>query len=309
MKRLIVFFTIAICLIFTGDVFADKLVTTQSGVPYYLVFDEDAMGSDSAIGVPTQQSAKAYIDAALVTAKAYTDTEVAPKVEYVTGEIANISAAASTWAISPVAGTITKIWTELEGGAITGADAAITFKISTVLVTGGAITIAYDGSAAGDVDTCSPTAARTVTAGQAIEILTDGGSTGARKANVLIEITPSATTTAGWKKYIRGEIVDISAASVSTWVVAPVAGTITKIYSVIDGAITVGDAVLTFELDETAITGATITIANGSSAAGDVDSCVPSALNVVTAGQAIEIVPDGGSTDAAGAVIFFEITP
>lgn len=275
----------------------DKLVATMSGRSTYDVRDEDDMSSDSATAVPTQQSTKAYVD-----------NEVAPKVEYVTGEIADISSAASTWVISPVAGNITKIWTVLEGGAITGADAAITFEIATVAVTGGAITIGYDGSAAGDVDTCSPTAARTVTAGQAIEILTDGGSTGARKANVLIEITPSATTTAAWKKYIRGEVANISAAA-STWVVAPVAGTITKIWTVINGAITVADAGLTFEIGGTAITGAAITIATVASAAGIVDSSVPSALNTVTAGQAIEIVADGGSTDAAMAVVLFEITP
>lgn len=274
----------------------DKLVATMSGSPTYDVRDEDDMSSDSATAVPTQQSVKAYVD-----------NEVAPKVEYVTGEIADVSAAASTWVISPVAGTITKIWTVLEGGAITGANAAITFEIATVAVTGGGITIGYDGSAAGDVDTASPTAANTVTAGQAIEILTDGGSTGSRKANVLIEITPSATTTAAWKKYIRGEVANISAAA-STWVVAPVAGTITKIWTVINGAVTIADAGLTFEIGGTAITGADITIAHSGSAAGTVDSCVPSALNTVTAGQAIEIVADGLSTDAAMAVILFEIT-
>lgn len=109
---------------------------------------------------------------------------------YLTGEIADISAAASSWAVSPVAGDITNIWTVIDT-AITVADAAITFEIATVAVTGAGITIATSGSAAGTVDSSTPTALNTVAAGGAIEIITDGGSTDASKAVVLIEITPS----------------------------------------------------------------------------------------------------------------------
>jgi hypothetical protein len=273
----------------------NKLVTIGA-VPTYDVVDEDDMTSDSATSIPTQQSVKAYVDA-----------EVAPKIEYVTGVIADASTAASSWCVSPIAGTITKIWTVMNT-AITVADAAITFELGGTAITGGAITLAYDGAAAGDVDTCSPTALNTVTAGQAIEIITDGASTTASRIDVIFEITPSATSTTAWKKYITGAIANISAAA-STWVVAPVAGTISKIWTVIDGAITVADAGVTFEIGGTAMTGGSITIANVASAAGTVDSCTPSALNVVTAGQAIEIVADGLSTDASAAVVLFEITP
>lgn len=98
------------------------------------------------------------------------------------------------------------------------------------------------------------------------------------------------------------KIPDISTAS-SVWVVAPHAGDVSKIYSVIDGAITVGDAVLDPQIGGVSITDGGITIANAGSAAGDVDSSTPSAANTVTAGQAIEIATDGGSTDAVAAVI------
>ena len=37
-----------------------------------------------------------------------------------------------------------------------------------------------------------------------------------------------------------------------------------------------------------------VTIATAASAAGDIDSCVPSALNVVTAGQAVNFTVTGG---------------
>ena len=99
-----------------------------------------------------------------------------------------------------------------------------------------------------------------------------------------------------------GEIADISSAA-SSWVVSPYAGTIEKIYTVIDGAITSANAAITFEIGGTAVTDGGITIAQASSAAGDVDSSTPSALNIVTAGQAIEIITDGGSTNAVKAVV------
>jgi len=99
---------------------------------------------------------------------------------------------------------------------------------------------------------------------------------------------------------ITVDMTDISAAG-SVWVVIPYAGVISKLYSVINGAITIGDAAITVELAGVAVTGAGITIANVGSAAGTVDSSTPTALNTVTAGQAIEIISDGGSTDACRA--------
>ena len=101
------------------------------------------------------------------------------------GEIADISTSASSWVVSPYAGTIEKIYTVIDG-AITSANAAISFEIDGTAVTDGGITITYASSAAGDVDSSTPTALNAVTAGQAIEIITDGGSTGARKAVVTI---------------------------------------------------------------------------------------------------------------------------
>ena len=104
------------------------------------------------------------------------------------------------------------------------------------------------------------------------------------------------------------KITDISSAS-STFVVAPWAGTISAIYTTIQNAITVGDAAISFELGGTAITGGGITIATAASAAGDVDSATPTALNTVTAGQAIECITDGGSTDACETLVTFVIDP
>ena len=95
----------------------------------------------------------------------------------------------------------------------------------------------------------------------------------------------------------------------SVFVVPGIAGTIVKISNVIDGAITLADAGLTFEIGGTAITDAAIEIANAGSGAGVVDQSTPSALNVITAAEAIEIVKDGDSTDASNGVVTFEILP
>lgn len=99
---------------------------------------------------------------------------------------------------------------------------------------------------------------------------------------------------------------DISTAG-SHWLVTPFAGDVAAIYSVIDGAIATGDATLSFEINGTPITGGDITVTQSGSAAGDVDSTIPSAANTLTAGQALEIITDGASTNTVNATLTFVI--
>lgn len=100
---------------------------------------------------------------------------------------------------------------------------------------------------------------------------------------------------------LQVKLDDISTSG-SAYVVSPIAGTISAIYSVIDGAIASGDAEITTEIDGVAVTGGAITIANSGSAAGDVDSATPTAANTVSAGSVIEMITDGGSTNTVSAV-------
>ena len=100
----------------------------------------------------------------------------------------DVSTAGSVWVVPSTGGTISKIYSVING-AIGTADAGITVKINGVAVTGGAITIAFSGSAAGDVDSATPSALNTVVAGDKIEILTDGASTNTVAANFTVEIT------------------------------------------------------------------------------------------------------------------------
>ena len=116
---------------------------------------------------------------------------VDPQIIYLTAQIADISTASSTFIVMPAC-TVTNIWTVIDN-AITVADAAITFENNAgTALTGGAITIAYTGSAAGDVDTCAPSANNVFTEGQKLEIITDGGSTTACLTRVTIKATRTA---------------------------------------------------------------------------------------------------------------------
>lgn len=92
-------------------------------------------------------------------------------------DIADGSAEAVYYVICPHAGTISKIWTVTDG-AVGTADITITAAIGGTGVTNGVVTIATAASAAGDVDSATPTAANTVTAGQAVNFTVTGGGAG-----------------------------------------------------------------------------------------------------------------------------------
>ena len=109
-------------------------------------------------------------------------------------------------------------------------------------------------------------------------------------------------------KLVTVAIGDISSSG-SVWVVPGVAGTIVGISNVIDTTITTADAGLTFEIGGTEVTGADIAIAFSGSLPGTVDQSTPTALNVITAAEAIEIVKDGLSTVASLGVVTLEILP
>lgn len=89
------------------------------------------------------------------------------------------------------------------------------------------------------------------------------------------------------------DIADGSADS-TYYLVSPHAGTISKIYTVIDGVVSTADITVTGRIGSTAITNGAVTIATASSAAGDVDSATPTAANTITAGAALNFVVAGG---------------
>lgn len=98
--------------------------------------------------------------------------------EYVvTTFINDATAERDYYVVCPHAGTINKIWTVTDA-AVATADITVTGSIGGVAITGGAVTIATAASAAGDVDSATPSAANVVTAGQAVKLTVTGGGAG-----------------------------------------------------------------------------------------------------------------------------------
>ena len=106
---------------------------------------------------------------------------------FLTSTIADISTASSTFVPVPDGGKVIKIFTALQG-AIGTANGGITFEIGGTAITGGGITVTQSGSAAGDVDTATPTAANRVEEGGSIEMITDGSSSNTIKLVVTFVI-------------------------------------------------------------------------------------------------------------------------
>jgi hypothetical protein len=109
---------------------------------------------------------------------------------YLTVDMTDISTASTVYLPSPVAGTISKI-TTIINGAIATANSIITGKIGATTITNGAVTVAFSGSAAGDVDSATPTAANTVVVGSNINFTTDGASSNTVRTTIIVEITLS----------------------------------------------------------------------------------------------------------------------
>jgi hypothetical protein len=99
--------------------------------------------------------------------------------------IPDISTAGSYYVVNPILGKIYKAYVTLDN-AITVADSIVSFEIGGVAVSGGNITAAYSGSAAGSVFSSTPSGNNTVSAGGAIEVITDGGSTTSCRAQVTL---------------------------------------------------------------------------------------------------------------------------
>lgn len=106
-------------------------------------------------------------------------------------DIADGSLDATYYMVAPWAGTITGIRTVIDG-VVSTADITITPKIGVTGMTNGVVTITQSSSAAGDVDTSTPSAANTVTAGQAFNlVVAGGGSAGAPRIHITVLLTRS----------------------------------------------------------------------------------------------------------------------
>ncbi len=201
-------------------------------------------------------------------------------------------------------GTVTKVAGSVENisgtvNVLTGG--VVDFETGSALNAKSGSTVTMDSGSVGNIS-------------GTVNVLTGGvldmetGSALNLKAGSTTTVTGALNSPAGVSMkslYISVDMTDISSAG-SVWVSPGRACTFKRLVSIINGAITVGDAVITTQIAGVAVTNGSLTIANAGSAAGDVDTATPTALNVLTSAQGLEIVSDGGSTDTCRATFVAE---
>lgn len=105
--------------------------------------------------------------------------------------VGQVSSKASDAAVlrlpAPRAGTLLKVKTVLNGALATG-DATFTAAIDGVDVTGGVVTATESGSAAGDIDSATTSAANTLAEDDLITVTVGGASTATATADVFVLI-------------------------------------------------------------------------------------------------------------------------
>lgn len=96
------------------------------------------------------------------------------------------------------------------------------------------------------------------------------------------------------------DFIDLDIATLATAtsynLIMPHSGTFLKLYSVIDGAIGTADTTLTLKINGTNVTNGVITIPFSGSAAGQINSAFPTALNTATQGQLVTLTCNGVSS-------------
>lgn len=95
---------------------------------------------------------------------------------YMTEILDDVSTASSTYMAVPVGCQLVKIYGVLQNTIASG-DPTISFSIGGISVTGGDLTFTASGSAAGDVESATPSANNSLSAGGVLRIQTDGAST------------------------------------------------------------------------------------------------------------------------------------
>lgn len=114
-----------------------------------------------------------------------TQSEVDNRISELSVRIDDISTASNVYLVAPFAGEIIRVQVVLFG-VIATADSEVTVRVGATDVA--TVLVLFDGSAAGDVYTTSPTVDNAVTDNQAIRVSTDGASTNAVGATVLLTI-------------------------------------------------------------------------------------------------------------------------
>jgi hypothetical protein len=110
----------------------------------------------------------------------------------------------------------------------------------------------------------------------------------------------------GAKVFLTLDVASLSGTGVYR-LPSPATGTVTKLWSITKGALTTGDATLTLVIGNDSTNGV-VTITQAGSAAGDIDSAVPTDFNTVAAGDKLSMQVGGSNGAAVGATVIIEIT-
>ena len=124
------------------------------------------------------------------TLRYLTESEITGKTEYLTAVFDDVSTAGDLLIPVPFSGTVTSVRTVISG-TIATADVTLTAKVNSSAMTDGDVLIEYSGSAAGDIDSCTPTAGNTVSTTDYITISSDGASTNTVSASIVITLSRS----------------------------------------------------------------------------------------------------------------------
>lgn len=175
------------CFQYANSSSADAITEADVGRPCFIVDDQTVAKTDGG-GTRSVAGVVADVDADGVWVD-FTEPVGRGKV-YISMPTMSSKAsdAAVSRRVSPVKGTITKIWNVSSAALATG-DATLTGKIGATGITNGVITITNAGSAAGDVDSAAPTAANLVNEGDVISFTGGGASTATANADLVLEIT------------------------------------------------------------------------------------------------------------------------
>jgi hypothetical protein len=166
---------------------ADAVTAADIGKPCFVV-DDQTVARTSNGGARSIAGRIADVDADGVWVDFTAPTSLNKLVLQFRPVSVKASDAAVVRVVSPVAGSITRIRSVSNEALATG-DATLTGKIGATAITGGVITIAQAGSAAGDVDEATPTANNTVVPGSVISLTGGGASTATGDADCLVEIS------------------------------------------------------------------------------------------------------------------------
>lgn len=103
-------------------------------------------------------------------------TEINSKTHSQDLYIKDISTASTDYVVAAYNGTLTNVWSVIDGAVAAGGDTTLTIKINNISVSPSDIVITQSGSAAGDVDTVTPTTLNTFSQGDTLEVVGDGGA-------------------------------------------------------------------------------------------------------------------------------------